>query len=195
MRIHNDAATGGGTMPPPVATPTDAPMVPVWDPLVRAFHWSLVGLFVIAYASGEEMDGLHQVAGYAILALLLLRVLWGFIGTPHALFRNFVRSPRDVLDYLKLTRQHRAPRYLGHNPAGGAMAIALMGLLGGICLTGHLMTTTAGFGSEVMEGLHSLLADVAIGLIGLHLIGNLLSSAQHGDNLVRSMITGTKRGQ
>lgn len=123
------------------------------------------------------------------------REVWGFIGAPHARFSDFVRSPREVLEYIRLARQRRAPRYLGHNPAGGAMAIALMVALGGICLTGHLMTTTSWWGSKVMEHLHELLVNGTIGLIGLHLLGNLFSSGQHGENLTLAMITGDKRRQ
>jgi cytochrome b len=96
---------------------------------------------------------------------------------------------------MRLARQHRAPRYLGHNPAGGAMTIALIIALGSICLTGHLMTTTTWWGSKTMEHLHELLVNGTIGLIGLHLLGNLFSSRHHGENLTLSMITGDKRRQ
>jgi cytochrome b len=197
MGIRQAAETAGSATLPatPAAKGEQRPMVQVWDPLVRVFHWSLVGLFIVAYASGEDADTMHLVAGYGIVALLLLRVVWGVIGSPHARFSDFVRSPREVLEYMQLARQHRAPRYLGHNPAGGAMTIALMVALGGICLTGHLMTTTTWWGSKVMEHLHELLVDGTIGLIGLHLLGNLFSSRQHGENLTLSMITGDKRPQ
>jgi cytochrome b len=195
MSIPSDAGEAGSTLlpaSPPTAASAPA-MVRVWDPLVRVFHWSLVGLFVVAYASSEEMETLHLVSGFAIVSLLILRVMWGFIGSGHARFSDFVRSPRDVLAYIKLARQHRAPRYLGHNPAGGTMVIALMAMLAGVCLSGHLMTTTAWWGSETMEDLHGLLVNLTIGLIGLHLLGNLFSSREKGENLTMSMMTGLKR--
>lgn len=197
MGIREAAETAGSVKLPATsaAEAESQPMVQVWDPLVRVFHWSLVGLFIVAYASSEEADTLHLVAGYAIVALLLLRAVWGFNGSPHARFSDFVRSPRQVLEYMRLARQHQAPRYLGHNPAGGAMTIALIVAIGSICLTGYLMTTSAWWGSKVMEHLHELLVNGTIGLIGLHLLGNLFSSRQHGENLTLSMITGDKRPQ
>ena len=192
MSIRSDAGAGGSTTLPPGPAAATA-MVPVWDKLVRAFHWSLVGLFVVAYATAEDADGLHRFAGYCIAALLALRVVWGFIGSRHARFTDFVRSPRAVLAYLKLAGTHRAPRYLGHNPAGGAMTLALMAMVGGICWTGHLMTTSTGWGSEALEGVHAALANGTLLLIGLHLLGNLFSSVLHREDLTRSMITGLKR--
>jgi cytochrome b len=178
------------------STPVSPPaMVEVWDRRIRTFHWGLVVLFIAAYLTAEDSERLHLLAGYSIAGLLVLRIVWGFSGSPHALFSDFVRSPRNVLNYLKLAREHRAPRYLGHNPAGGAMTIALMVMIGSICLTGYLMTTTAWWGSETMEDLHELLVNGTLGLIGLHLLGNLLSSRMHHENLTMSMITGRKRSQ
>jgi cytochrome b len=167
-------------------------MVPVWDPLVRGFHWSLLGLFVIAYASGDALEPLHLLCGYAIVVLLALRVVWGFIGTRHARFSDFVVPPRQVLAYLRQAVRLQAPRHLGHNPAGGAMALVLMAMLAVVCLTGHL-TTGGWWGSFVMKAVHVFFVNVTIGLIGLHLIGNLASSLAHGENLARSMVSGLKR--
>ena len=92
MSVMNATARADGAMPP--AT------VKVWDLLVRVFHWSLVSFFVIAYATGDEIEKVHIAAGYAIAALLALRVVWGFLGPPHARFNSFVRTPREVLEYL-----------------------------------------------------------------------------------------------
>jgi cytochrome b len=187
------ASTSLAAAPPIPVTPPA--MVEVWDGRIRAFHWGLVLLFITAYLSAEDSEKLHLVAGYSIVGLLLLRLVWGFSGSQHARFSDFVRSPREVLNYLKLAREHRAPRYLGHNPAGGAMTIALLVMIASICLTGHLMTTDAWWGSEEMEDFHELLVNGTLGLIGLHLIGNLLSSRMHHENLTMSMITGFKRRQ
>jgi len=188
MSIHIGSGDPGG-----LATPGQPGVVPVWDPVVRSFHWILVVMFVAAYISAEEAEGLHLFTGYCIIALLMVRVVWGFIGSPHARFTDFVRWPHEVMEYLRLAREHRAPRYLGHNPAGGAMTIALMAMIAGICLTGYLLTTASWWGSEAMEGLHELLVNGTLGLIALHLLGNLFSSRLHHENLTLSMITGMKR--
>lgn len=113
--------------------------VKVWDPLVRLFHWSLVLAFVVVYLSGEgEVMGLHEWAGYFIGGLLAFRLLWGFIGPRHARFSDFVVPPAVVLGYLKDVSLLRAKRYLGHNPAGGVMVLALMVVLALTTLTGYI---------------------------------------------------------
>jgi len=197
MSLCNGARATGGAMPParplPAADPRPVPTVRVWDPFVRIFHWSLVGLFVVAFATGDEMERLHLAAGYAIAGLVLLRLVWGFIGSKHARFGDFVRGPAEVRSYLGQAMRFRAPRYLGHNPAGGLMILALLAMLIGISATGFMMTTDAFWGAEWVEDLHEALVYVTLGLVGLHVAGVVLASVEHGENLVKSMITGRKR--
>jgi cytochrome b len=177
----------GGATPP--AT------VKVWDPFVRVFHWSLVALFVIAYATGDEVERVHIAAGYGIAGLLMLRIVWGIIGPRHARFTDFVRPPREALGYLRDALMLRARRYIGHNPAGGLMVVALIIMLGGTCMTGYMMTTNAFWGSEAMEEVHGALANATIALIALHVLGVLVSSFEHRENLVKAMVTGRKRAR
>ncbi|MGZ5903032.1 MAG: cytochrome b/b6 domain-containing protein, partial [Reyranella sp.] len=108
MSIVSDTIGAGGATPP--AT------VKVWDPFVRFFHWSLVAGFVVAYATGDEIEKVHVAAGFVIAGLVVARIVWGLIGPCHARFSNFVRHPREVLSYLRDVALLRAPRYLGHNP-------------------------------------------------------------------------------
>lgn len=185
MTSVNHAIEAGGEMPP--AT------VKVWDPFVRVFHWSLAGLFLLAYATGDEMEKVHIAAGYAIAGLLVLRIVWGFIGPRHARFSDFLRSPRAVLTYLRDVALLRAPRYLGHNPAGGAMVVALIVMLIGTCITGYMMTTEAFWGSEAFEEVHEVFANLTVGLVVVHVLGVLVASFEHQENLVKAMITGRKR--
>ena len=84
------------------------------------------GCFSLAYATGDEVENVHIAAGYMIAGLLGLRIVWGFVGPRRARFSDFVRSPRAVLAYARDVALLRAPRYLGHNPAGGAMVVALI---------------------------------------------------------------------
>jgi len=100
--------------------------VKVWDPLVRIFHWSLVAAFAIAWLTGDEESRLHELAGYAVIGLVLVRIVWGFIGTRYARFSDFVYRPSTVLGYARemLAGKHR--HYLGHNPLGGMMVLALL---------------------------------------------------------------------
>jgi cytochrome b len=185
MSIASMTTEAGGARPP--AT------VRVWDPFVRVFHWSLAALFLIAYASGDGIEWLHLAAGYALAGLVGLRVLWGFVGPRHARFGDFVHGPRAVRAYLADMARLKARRHVGHNPAGGAMAVALLAMLSAIALTGHLMTTDALWGAEWMEELHEALVHATFGLIALHVLGVLLASIGHGENLIRAMIDGRKR--
>lgn len=103
--------------------------VKVWDPLVRIGHWTLVTAFFVAYFTEEDLLTQHVWAGYTVAGVVLVRILWGFIGTENARFKNFVRSPGTTLRYLVDIARNRAKRYIGHNPAGGAMIVALIASL------------------------------------------------------------------
>jgi cytochrome b len=165
----------------------------VWDVFVRVFHWGLATSFAVAWVSGDEWKTLHLWAGYAAAALIAMRLVWGVIGTPHARFSRFVRSPLVVASYLKDVATGREARHLGHNPAGGAMIVALLATLIGLCVSGSLLTTDAFWKSEVMEDIHETLANLALVLVGLHIAGVAWASFRHHENLVRAMITGKKR--
>jgi len=109
--------------------------VKVWDIAIRIFHWSLVAAFVTAYLSEDEL-GLHVNAGYVVTGLVLFRVIWGFVGSHYARFSEFVRSPVSVISYLRSLRSKHPQHYLGHNPAGGWMIIALLVALTATCVSG-----------------------------------------------------------
>lgn len=186
--IGNNAQVEAGGATPPAT-------IKVWDPFVRLFHWSLVALFAIAYATGDEVEKVHIAAGYTIAGLLALRIVWGFVGPRHARFSDFVRSPREALGYMHDALRMRARRYVGHNPAGGLMVIALIAMLIGTCLTGYVMTLDAYWGSEALEDVHGALANTTLALVALHILGVLIASFEHGENLVKAMVTGRKRAE
>ena len=167
--------------------------VKVWDPFVRIFHWSLVALFAVAFVTGDEVARLHIWAGYAIAALVALRFIWGVFGPRYARFATFVTGPSGVLTYLKQSTRLEAPRHLGHHPAGGAMILALLLLLVGVSVTGFALTTAAFSRSEFMEDIHEVLANITLALVVLHVLGVIVASLAHGENLVSAMITGRKR--
>ncbi len=108
----------------------------VWDKFVRLFHWSLVLLFITSYLTGEEETIVHIYSGYAIVGLLLARILWGFIGSKYARFSDFVRSPKATLDYIKSLRSDQPKHYLGHNPLGGLMVVVMLLTLLTITISG-----------------------------------------------------------
>ncbi len=179
--------------------------VKVWDPLVRIVHWGLVVTFFTAYAI-EEPEAIHVWVGYAVLVLALVRVVWGFVGTPHARFPDFVYGPGTVLGNLKDIVLMHPKRYLGHSPAGGAMVVLLLlGLLGttvtGVMLygadehAGPLAGWMAGVSEHALEEPHEVLANVTLALVIVHIAGVIVASLTHKENLARAMITGRKRSQ
>lgn len=184
----------------------DKNMKRVWDPLVRIFHWTVAACFVFAYLSEDTLLPFHVYAGYTIIGMVLARVLWGFVGSPHARFSDFVRPPRLVLAYLRDVVRFRAPHYTGHNPAGGAMVLALLGCLlattvSGVALYGtqEFLGPLAGLAPlvsddtvDLFEECHEFFANLTVLLVVLHVGGVLLASFQHRENLVRGMITGLK---
>jgi len=181
--------------------------VRIWDPLVRVSHWTLATAFLAAWLVGDDWLDLHVLAGYTVLGLVLFRLVWGVIGTRHARFTDFVRPPAAVLAYLKDVVRVRARRHLGHNPAGGAMVIALLlsltfTAISGLALYGHgefsgplagLMQGAPVWLGNALEELHEFFANFTLLLVVLHVAGVALASLQHGENLIRSMFTGRKR--
>jgi cytochrome b len=187
--------------------PSDCQGVRTWDILIRLFHWTLVAAFFTAYLIEDDWMSLHVLAGYTVLGLLLFRIVWGLIGTRHARFTSFVCSPAKTLAYLKDAIAFRARRYLGHNPAGAAMVIALLFSLSATAVTGlalygyaefsgplaGLMGSTPEWLGGSLEDVHEFFADFTVLLVLLHLAGVILTSLQHRENLVRSMFTGIKQ--
>lgn len=197
--------------------------VKVWDIGVRIFHWSLVVLFTVAYLSGDEMETLHEVAGYGVLVLLAFRLVWGVIGSKYARFSDFIYGPKAVLGYAQSLRIGKPIHYLGHNPLGGWMVIALLLSLLLTTWTGLELYATegkgplasldtpviaaaqagereheddeGGDGHEFWEEVHEFFSNLTLLLVFVHIGGVVLSSIAHRENLARAMVTGYKKQQ
>lgn len=197
--------------------------VRVWDPLVRVFHWGLVAAFATAWLTADELQQVHEIAGYTVAGLVAFRLLWGVVGSRYARFAQFIKGPGDTLAYLSDMTRGRERRYLGHNPAGAAMIVALLVTLSGTAFTGWLMEDEArlallpsmpaivapaladddgeaheyGERGEVegpLKEVHETLANMMLLLAALHVGGVVLASFRHHENLARAMVTGDKRG-
>jgi cytochrome b len=182
-------------------------LVRVWDPLVRLFHWGLAATFTVAFLTEDDVLSFHVWAGYIVLGLILIRLLWGLVGPQHALWSDFVKTPAEIIAYLKDAVVFRADRHLGHNPAGGAMVVALLVSLAATGLTGlavygaqelsgPLAPVLAGLSEgwgHALADVHEVLANLTLLLVILHLAGVAFASLQHRENLVRAMVTGMKR--
>lgn len=193
---------------PGAPQPNQIDQVRVWDPLVRIFHWALVAAFATAFIVEDDLLGVHVWAGYLVLGLIAVRLVWGFVGPRHARFTDFVRGPGQVLGYLRESLRLAAPRHLGHNPLGGAMVVALLLLVGltglsGMALYGAqelsgplagLMSGTPPAVGEALEETHEVLANLTLVFIAAHVAGVLFSSFAHRENLILAMLTGRKRG-
>ena len=169
-----------------------AKTVQVWDPLLRICHWTLAAGFAVAFIA-EEGDLVHQVAGYIVAGAVAIRLVWGLLGPQHARFGDFVTGPRALFAHLADMLRFRERRYLGHNPAAGAMAVALLGLMAGLAVTGWMLTTNAWYGVEWLETLHEGAANVALGLVCLHIAAAVYESLRQRESLPWTMVTGRKR--
>lgn len=166
----------------------------VWDFPTRIFHWSLAISFAVAFvtAESERLRDIHVVSGYLMLALIAFRLVWGLVGSRHARFSDFVRGPAAVLRYLRSLLSGRPEHHVGHNPAG-AIAVVLLLALGLVTGISGWMTFNE-IGGEVFEELHEGLANTMLAVVVIHVIGVIVSSRLHRENLVGAMVTGYKNG-
>jgi cytochrome b len=170
----------------------DAPVL-VWDVPLRLLHWATASCVLVAWITPNSHDTLHRSAGYAVLALVPLRLLWGFVGTRHSRFRNPLRLLRVLPRYLLDIGRGRSRRYLGLNPAGAAMSMAMLILLVISGVTGWMQVTLRFFGVAWVQDTHTCASYAVLLLALLHVLGVLVMSIRQRENLVRAMITGWKR--
>ncbi len=130
----------------------DTAQVYVWDPLVRICHWGMVVLFFLAYLTGDSRGSLHRHIGQIILALVVLRVFWGFVGTRHARFSDFCCRPAKAVSYLRQLLTGKPPNYTGHNPAAAWMILCLLAGSVFLCLSGYAAMVEKGGGSGLQKG-------------------------------------------
>ena len=182
---------------------TKSNMIPVWDLITRLFHWALVGLVVTALVAVnmEEMD-LHMLAGQLVLALIVFRLMWGLWGSSTSRFKNFIKGPKAVLDYVKGVRSGAPTSYYGHNPAGGWMvAIIIVALLVQASLglfaddemfaQGPLSHLVDYYTSQTLSGLHHEFGEMLPWLLVVHVVA-IIAYRLKGDNLIVPMLTGKK---
>ncbi len=175
--------------------PAAQPPVRVWDPLVRIGHWSLVASVAAAWFTREGGGIWHEWIGYAALAIVAVRVVWGLAGPHYARFTQFVRSPPATLRYASQVVKGSEPRHLGHNPLGGWSIVLLLAAVTLVSLSGWLYTTDKYWGVEWVGELHEALTHVLLVLVALHVGGVALASYRHRENLVAAMLHGRKRAE
>lgn len=159
---------------------------------------------MLAYFLVGDRLALHAHAGYTVALLVLFRIIWGLIGSPYARFKNFVVRPGESLAYSAALLRRKSKQYLGHNPAGAAMIVALLGCVFLTAVSGIALFALEGSGplantfvvswpGNVVEALHELAANLSLALVVIHLLGVVYSSYLQRENLTRAMITGYKK--
>lgn len=193
----------------------------VWDLAIRGFHWSLVLSFTIAYFTGDDADTLHAYASYIIIGLLSFRFIWGFIGSATARFRAFIYSPAETMRYARSFVTRNPIHYIGHNPLGALMVFVLLLFISLTCWSGLKVYAIEGKGPLAQEvniliapayaddeelerknfdkqahrfwkDVHEFLANFTLFLVITHIIGAVLASIVHGENLIKAMVTGRR---
>ena len=203
--------------------PRKGQALPSWDPLLRLAHWGIAGVVLANYAFTKEGGSVHIALGWAGMALLLLRLIWGFVGPREARFASFPPNPMAALRHLGGLLRGKAPQYPSHNPAGALMAYALWACLAVLMLTGLGMSGLSPFAQadleaavaegdwsvlveedgdaegespygDVLEEVHEVAANLILILAVLHVAGVAVESRALRRNLLAPMLI-TRRGR
>lgn len=178
--------------------------IKIWDSPTRLFHWALVINLVAAwYTIENRMIELHEIAGHTLIALLVFRVCWGFVGSTTARFSHFIIHPISAIDYLMKSLKLKAHHKIGHNPAGGWMVIVMMLVIAFQLVSGLFANDDLGFSgalsdnvskelSDTITQLHGINFDLLIAIIWVHLVAVFFYVLVKKDNLIEAMVTGNK---
>lgn len=165
---------------------------PVWSIAIRFFHWALVISIITAWVTHHGPGWLHDAAGYSVLVLIGFRLARSLFGKPAERFSRFVCGWKATTNYVRRLLAGTEQRYLGHNPLGGWMIVALILTATLTSLSGWLYVTDRFWGVEWVEELHDGSANLLLALIGIHVLGVIFTSFRQGENLAASMIHGEK---
>lgn len=169
----------------------------VWDAPTRLFHWLFAAGFAVSafIALGLDDDGplfpFHAIIGLVLSMLVVLRIVWGFVGSKHARFSSFAFEPSALARYLKGALLGGGGRYVGHNPGSAYATFAMLALMIGLAVTGIIM----GVGNEGVKEFHEVLAYTMVGVVTAHVLGVILHTIRHRENITAGMIHGRRAGE
>ncbi|HCB15238.1 MAG TPA: hypothetical protein DEP36_16960 [Gammaproteobacteria bacterium] len=179
--------------------------VPVWDLPTRLFHWVLAGLMIAQWWTAEQSSTMdyHIWGGYAVLTLVLFRLIWGFVGSDTVRFSDFVRGPVAALGYVKALLRGETPLYLGHNPMGGWSIVAMLILLlvqagtglfanDDILIEGPLYAWVSKDTSDWLTAIHRFNFNLLLVVIAVHITAVLFYLLVKRENLIHPMLSGRK---
>lgn len=180
----------------------------IWDPFLRGFHWLLATLVIANWLLGQFGPGkmtLHFWLGYAIIGLLIFRIIWGFVGPEPARFSSFIRGPHAVLDYARHMFSRSPSYWPGHNPLGALSVVAMLAALIWQVVTGLIsdpedyvnvgpLADKVDHGTAVKAvGWHHLGGTIILLLVLLHIAVILFYRFWKHEDLIRPMLTGWKK--
>ncbi|WP_336083429.1 cytochrome b/b6 domain-containing protein [Thalassospira sp. CH_XMU1448-2] len=187
---------------------SDQKKVKLWDFPVRLFHWALVVAIVTAWWTNRQlMIDIHAIAGYSVLALVLFRIIWGFVGSSNARFGSFIKGPDKVIGYaVKIPTGSMAElTYAGHNPAGGWMVVVLIVLVAIQAISGlfasedtflffdgPLVAHVSSDVARIMNWIHRTNINLIYVMVGLHVFAALFYLVAKRENLIGAMVTGVR---
>jgi len=192
------------------STDNDRPAaIPVWDLPTRLFHWLLVVLVALSFATGSiggNAMQYHEWSGFAILILLVFRIIWGFVGSRTSRFSYFVKGPATLWRYAVALVRGKSERYLGHNPLGGWSVLAMLLVLLGqaatglyanddIITVGPLYLWVSKPLSDWLSAVHRLNRYLILVLVATHVSAVLFYLLVKHENLIKPMISGVKHWQ
>ncbi|GLZ88463.1 cytochrome b561 [Metapseudomonas resinovorans] len=168
--------------------------VRLWDPVIRIGHWSLVAAFIGDYFLNEAGDGWHRWLGYYAVAVVLVRLVWGFVGPASARWADFSPRPSQLVAHARTLLSGGHLHRMGHSPLGGLVMILMLLLMFGLGVTGFLMEEVDYFwGEDLPRDIHEFMADSLFWLACLHVLAALVESVRLRENLPWSMVTGRRK--
>lgn len=166
----------------------------IWDLPTRIFHWLLTIGFIISAAISLTTDddsplfSAHMILGVVLGVMVLLRIVWGFVGTRHARFSSFLYGPASLIKYVVGAMNGSEPRSVGHNAGSSYAIFAMLGLVLVTATTGLMISN----GNEAAEELHEIASYSLMAVVAVHIIGVVWYSLRHKENITLSMFTGHK---
>jgi len=176
---------------------------PLWDLPTRLCHWMIVVCIPLSWWSAEEQRyQLHEWSGCTLIVLVLARVIWGFIGSRHSRFSDFLVGPRKVLAYLRGQGSDSA----GHNPLGGWSVVVLLALIlvqaisglfntDDVLFSGPLYYAASSDFRDAMGVVHETAFNGLLALVGLHILAVLYHQFRGGEKLLQAMFKGRAPGR
>ncbi|MFT4519132.1 MAG: cytochrome b [Halioglobus sp.] len=176
---------------------------PLWDIPTRLFHWLIVGCFALSWWSAEyDYFAWHERSGSAVIVLVVFRIIWGFVGSHHSRFRDFLVGPTKVRAYLRGASADSA----GHNPLGGWSVMLLLSLLliqavsglfntDDVMFSGPLHFSANGEFRDTMGVVHQLAFNGLLGLVGLHVTAVFYHQFKRKEKLLQAMLRGSATGR